>query len=1149
MKYFDQYFEHFNISELIKFGWHTFELSENFNDLVAKFGNQINYNIWYFFSIFKNLNEEKVLSFFDFFDETKFKTDIYGHYDSYNQWIELDNIIWEKPNLEDYEDLWVRNKVFLVRELIQKAIDDNDYSNLEENLDVILNIKSHHFLEYGFKTEIDNYDNLKEKLDKLLKETNWFISKEILKNFIFSKLDINIKNSIQNTKKLTEIELKTEDLQNNDIINLLENIWFWEINIKNAKNNDDIYYITKWQETIKFFKKYPTNNWIKWETKDIKEWWILNKILKNINLSNKLIEEQDFSFTDLNKLFSYNLIYYVINNKLDKILQYPQWFYYWYFIEFLNYKKRIFFQNQEIDENFPVNYENFTDFMWDDEILINIPIDNNFKWYKIKPWTKAWFLEKPERKEYLKFDNYKVIKENGSLIWLWILWEDFTEYIEDKNIVWLNKNFDFCRKELGFDVNMLASYRNGNFEFRWDVLDLYDTIIELHTKLYNIKNQDKIKWENYKNFLKYLKQVEKKFKSFKTSIADKQDFYNKIWEYPINIWNKILELTSILSKRWFNYSKRNLLQLIYNEFIFSIKKSKTKNWKTLDREQQKQELEKSNKIIENDISKIIDTISTKTLWELEILEQYNNYFLDELKSNFSNILWIKKIPTELNQEKTNTIINHITYLSNMNNPNSYKESILIFFLSLKLNWLWDKFLKSESININELLNENHINNINNYIKAKKENEVIKWNFSESDLKKLIQEDHILFIWNVQTISDTLSSINANNKEFLDIDMYNDKQKILLSFLEKYNKLLWASLANKFVNLEKGIEIKKENIAILKELKKGLKIDKWTKEKVLEIQQVLKEINPIIKFYNFVEDYKIDDKIKHFEELKIPKENIIKIFSKIWEQFTTNSNVLAVSSDIEYLEKLIKNSDNITPEEKKIVNNYLESIKWNIKELEKIFKYIKDRFSHLYKKISNNWNQIFKNRIEEFSKLIFKWNESKNLISTITSDFDKIIPNIRWCLSCTANECNNDTNLSFWDTNRFFILTNIEWSKKSISDQAVYLFNTNQWYNFVLDTMYWDRSFDLYLSHVLLLIKKIKLLDKNMWIFIPSKVFSWTAFINKLKEEDGITIKNVDNLEIDLNYSASWDIYHEFTSDKWVRESWKSINSWILISKK
>jgi hypothetical protein len=83
-----------------------------------------------------------------------------------------------------------------------------------------------------------------------------------------------------------------------------------------------------------------------------------------------------------------------------------------------------------------------------------------------------------------------------------------------------------------------------------------------------------------------------------------------------------------------------------------------------------------------------------------------------------------------------------------------------------------------------------------------------------------------------------------------------------------------------MNLEKGIEIRKENIVILESLKKELKIDKWTKEKVLEIQQVLKEINPLIKFYNFVEDYKIDDKVKDFEKLKIPKEDIINIFSKI-----------------------------------------------------------------------------------------------------------------------------------------------------------------------------------------------------------------------------------------------------------------------------
>ena len=46
--------------------------------------------------------------------------------------------------------------------------------------------------------------------------------------------------------------------------------------------------------------------------------------------------------------------------------------------------------------------------------------------------------------------------------------------------------------------------------------------------------------------------------------------------------------------------------------------------------------------------------------------------------------------------------------------------------------------------------------------------------------------------------------------------------------------------------------------------------------------------------------------------------------------------------------------------------------------------------------------------------------------------------MRQCLGCLTKECNNDTNLTFGDTGKFYLMSQTEKQEGSISDEIVLL---------------------------------------------------------------------------------------------------------------
>ena len=91
-----------------------------------------------------------------------------------------------------------------------------------------------------------------------------------------------------------------------------------------------------------------------------------------------------------------------------------KWIEFWYFITCIN-------QEVGLHEDYSINYQNFLDYLDDDEVFIVFEKDQWFSSEWTIPWTKAWFLEKSGRKNYLSPSNIKTFKKFGTIIWLGII--------------------------------------------------------------------------------------------------------------------------------------------------------------------------------------------------------------------------------------------------------------------------------------------------------------------------------------------------------------------------------------------------------------------------------------------------------------------------------------------------------------------------------------------------------------------------------------------------------------------------------------------------------------------------------------------------------------------------------------------------------
>ncbi len=753
----DSFFKTNNKEQLLHFNWKNFELLENFDKLYKNL-NKFLPDLNLFLHTFKNLNLEKTIEFYNFLKENhkQIKRKInYEFYEEDN--LKLKYIIWEYVNIDNFRNN-EKVKAFLVRALIQFSLDTWNYSNLIENINNILK-------EHLYINEIINEELSKNKLLEVLKITNWFINPNIAEKLIiwnnFYKKEENekflwlkLENITEEFKKITQIkeEINPKDFQDNIFIWFLERVWY------------HIIWNDTWKEFDKFFKYFPDNNWKAWKIEDFKKWWFLEEIIWHLDISLELIEKKKFSLNNLKDFYSYSIDTIFFRKKITKIFKYKN-LYYWYFKEA---KNAILNPNYnftvEIADNYPINHNNFTNYMWDNEIFLNY----NQEWLKtnwIKPFSKAWFLKKPERKEYLKEENLDIIRN------YWIV---YSIYLFEWKEIWTNKEIEDISKILWFNISV------KNYFYIKKVYDkLKDENINLKNLIAKIEWLNKKTfeliwwlldeiWISYYYFLKDLNLLQATTSATLIIKILKHKIYptNNIIKF-INKWWTIEELITIKNtykKQWW-FDKTNILHidLEYIDFRYLIDKATKKD---------------------HQVWKWYIEYRQLISWNYKEDVDEEKYYKQAWKESYFTQLFIEKILK--NQERINIF------------PNFSYWKVLVAGIK-------EELINNPKINYKEVRiwsTECHWNL--NYLKFDL--------FSKEDIKKLFQWDSIILDWTQNTsfwdsniwfknyffvLNKVLSDI-LKDKSF--IEWYNQDYISKITKTEEYKKLYlylkWIIIRNK-----------------------------------------------------------------------------------------------------------------------------------------------------------------------------------------------------------------------------------------------------------------------------------------------------------------------------------------------------------------
>ncbi len=538
-----------------------------------------------------------------------------------------------------------------------------------------------------------------------------------------------------------------------------------------------------------------------------------------------------------------------------------------------------------------------------------------------------------------------------------------------------------------------------------------------------------------------------------------------------------------------------------------------------------------------------------------IFENEESRLLENIKVIFKEKMGIIKIPEKLNENHVESIKKYGTYLVNMAGKDNLKGNLLGFMLALKLNGKWEEFRENlDSIDVNEYMAPEVAGSLKEYIKLRSQNDIFK-DISPETMQKVEEEQVSAIMGNVQTIDLRLQSINSNIKELADEDIFEGKEKDVLRIVNKYGKQSGASLSAKFRELEKGQPVSPEQQEILDDLQKAFEIEIWTKENVKEVQKLLSDtmpnkiINLVNKLGDIYEKEKVEEKIDSLNKEKIPTEEVVKIFQKLGEDFTSESGIVPIGNDVHYLMTLIEKEENkkkgkkISEEEIKTAKDYLAGVGDKIRNLESVWAKLYEMVKSFEKNTENSNNEQLKDRFDSIKSELEKsiGTEARNIVGIMTCDLEEVINNIRACLKCTTNGCNNDTNLSFGDRNRFFLYCKNENSKKSFADQLVTVLptkkeNNEQKLHFVMDNVYGERVPDVLVLNTLNVLKKLKAInDKKFEIFVTDAAMSSTnvsdiSYLeNRLKENTDIPfqIEKVNNITVTVPEKSAEDAYHEF----------------------
>lgn len=706
------------------------------------------------------------------------------------------------------------------------------------------------------------------------------------------------------------------------------------------------------------------------------------------------------------------------------------------------------------------------------------------------------------------------------------------ENIKNRDFVY-NKIKDILNKILDSWKSALNNKEIACIEIinkKWTLnLPLIENLVKFIYEL----NKTLDKQETFDTTKTSIKERIKKFlqKQKNRSNEDFNDFYyiskNIIKSAP-SIYNKVLWIIEQLEPSNLKYFYNQILPLYNTELVLQERKGKHEINTLLS--------------IHTEIKTLAKNIK-ESKDKKKVLEEEKNNLTDNIKMFFKEKFWIIKIPETISEENIESIRRHSLYLANMSLKTKEKETILWFFLALKINDKRREFREWKEIDIQEFMIQEKLNTIHTYMEKKQSLDILKdyEKDNKENFMKIMQESEISNLrWNTENIWDRISNIDKDITSLLEDDFYGKEEQIIKKHLIQHEDLgntLWLKYQEKPMSEEqtKAIRQLEDNF--------GTKLDK---NKIEDIQKLMKWVSPVINFVKKIKEMELAREVEEFEKLRIPNKQLIEIFNKLGENFSDKSWMMGIIEQVRSI--IIKTNEDtiiLTQEEKILAYEYLKKVNKELMDLYDIKDKVENLFITFKKTSENSNNESLKNRLREINQLFTKIQEWKreNIYSMMTSNFDIIIKNIRACLWCMTPECNNDTNLSFGTNNRFFITTNNKESDQSYADEIVTLLPSSEWLVFVMEQVYGKRTPDVLVNNTLAVVQKIKKIhDKKIGVVISKTTLIGCNLLpkyleTKIKETwTQCTIQDIEGIELKIPAQPIWASYYELGEWLWGRIS-------------
>ena len=647
--------------------------------------------------------------------------------------------------------------------------------------------------------------------------------------------------------------------------------------------------------------------------------------------------------------------------------------------------------------------------------------------------------------------------------------------------------------------------------------------------------------------------MEARFVKERWSNEDKTDFYNisaDILQAEPRIFSDYLELFQKLSPSDLKRFTREIYPL-YRAKLALIEKVGRSDTKTFDM--------LHLIYLKRDIKNFGRSLGT----EEHPFESQRAKLTTEIMELFKDRFGITKVPETFTAEHMRSLTNASMYLANLNGRNETRETILGYYLALSINGKWDDFRKGVVIDPAEFITLQKAAEIQSMLdQRKKETPLTPENLgiSEEDLPEFMallqQESQSMMIGDVETIDIKLNNVIINLHGLEDPDLYPealDKQRLQLA-LSFGSKRIGSTAAKMYMALKdsgKAVQLTPDELEVRDEIIKiaetnGLEL---TAENLkTHFQDGMKPFSTIASILQFVRESEAEPSIDKLRETLQPSQEIIDIFTRLGEDFKPTSGALALSQDLNYLDNLIvKREDQLTPAERELLVGYVGVIREQVIQLESIHDQIKNKFSVMKQASSTTSNPLLRDKLDQIDRIINSSSTQQSVTGTMTGNLNVIIENMRECLSCTRQGANNDTNLTFGDSNKFYLYSQSEAQiRGSISDEIVFFApvthedGTTEM-SFVFDRVYGTNTPLILTNHVETVLKKYRGLKKRfpqiqLSVFVSSSAMgsaglSAELFSQKLRERLGTqaTIEP-EQVEVDVAESAFGDHYVEFGGD-------------------